>query len=304
MFMLDSPFLRIQREFVEMMDAHLAARALELLDQRRREKLRQRAAHGIGAADAAQPLHLRIPAFDSVVETGRENADIDRFDDVLAEFLQPLILVHFLFERAVEIGVFGGDPDVIRERLQQFDVVARKKLARLRAAHAEERDGPAAHRAGQIVVEIEIGDGLANRGGPASGNGIEMIAGAFEEDVRARVLRPVEKTQVERLGRVQRARARAQGHAQAPAANRQSASRSSVRRLARPERKPHAGSTASASAGRPPTAACGRDRFPNSARARIRSESGGNRSGRGRSTGRAAPESSYGAAGTGTWRSA
>ena len=152
----------IQREFVEVMDAHLAARALELLDQRGGEKFRQSAAYRIGAPDAAQPLHLRIPAFDPVVETRRENADVNRLDDVLAEFLQALILVHFLFERPVEIGVFGGDADIIRQCLQQFDVVARKKLALLRAADAEESDGPAANRAGQVVVEIQIGNGLAH----------------------------------------------------------------------------------------------------------------------------------------------
>ena len=100
-------------------------------------------------------------------------------------------------------------PDVIRQRLQQFDVVARKKLAGLRAADAEEGDGAAAHRAGQIVVEIEIGDGLPHGSGPASGDGVQMIAGALEEDV-GRALRPVEEAQIERAGECSGPRARTQ----------------------------------------------------------------------------------------------
>ncbi len=67
----------------------------------------------------------------------------------------------FCLSEQVEVRVLRCDPDVIRKRLQQFDIVARKELAGLRPAHAEIGDGPAAHRAGQIVVEIEIGDASA-----------------------------------------------------------------------------------------------------------------------------------------------
>ena len=101
-----------QNEFVDVMDAGFAAHALELIGQIRGEQLRQPPAHGLFARDAGQLLDLRVPAFHAVFQVGRQDADVDRFDDVLAEFLQPLVLFHLALQRAVERGIFDGDPDV------------------------------------------------------------------------------------------------------------------------------------------------------------------------------------------------
>ena len=80
----------------------LAAHLVELVGQLVREQLPQRAAERDLPRDARELLDLRVPALHAVVEVGRQNADIDRFDDVLAEFLQPLVLLDLALQRAVE----------------------------------------------------------------------------------------------------------------------------------------------------------------------------------------------------------
>ncbi len=42
----------------------------------------------------------------------------------------------------------------------------------------------AAHHAGQVVGEIQIGDGAAHRGRPGARNGIQLMARALEEQIR------------------------------------------------------------------------------------------------------------------------
>ena len=98
------------------MDAHFAPGAFKLFHERGRKQLSQRTANGVSAADAAQALHLGIPAFDAIIKTRCQNADADGFDDVFAEFLEPLVLVHFLFQGKIEVGVLGGDADVVGQR--------------------------------------------------------------------------------------------------------------------------------------------------------------------------------------------
>ncbi len=92
------------------------------------------------ARNAAELFDLRVPAFHAVVQIGRQDADVDRFDDVFAEFLEPLVLLHFALQRAVEGGVFDGDADVAGEREQQFDVDAREVIAIHGAAYANVSD--------------------------------------------------------------------------------------------------------------------------------------------------------------------
>src|SRR5205814_7585203 len=132
---------------------------------------------------------------------------------VLAEFLQPLVLSDLLLERAVKVRVLGGDADIVGKSEKQFDVIARKKFARFGSAYAQESDGPATHGAGQVIIEVQIGYGLPHRGRPASGDRVQMIAGTLEKD-RWGAPGPVEKTQIERIGRVEWPRARSNRHAE------------------------------------------------------------------------------------------
>ncbi len=67
------------------------------------------------ARDAGETLDLRVPALDAVFKVRRQNADVDRFDDVLAELLQPLVLLDLGGEAAIEAGVLDGDGDVAGE---------------------------------------------------------------------------------------------------------------------------------------------------------------------------------------------
>ena len=74
------------------------------------------------------PVSRSICVFQLSTRSSRPAAripDIDRFDDVLAEFLQSLVFIGFALQRAVEPRVLDGDRNVVRQRDQQLDVVAR-----------------------------------------------------------------------------------------------------------------------------------------------------------------------------------
>ena len=126
-------------------------------------------AESLGAAEGVHGLHLRVPAFDAVVEVDGEDADVDGLDDVLVELLQALEFADFLFEAGIEAGVLEGDADVAGEGLEQLDVFAGEEVAADGAAEADDGDGAAGgglrsgagldlaggDAAGQIVVEVE-----------------------------------------------------------------------------------------------------------------------------------------------------
>ena len=64
-----------------------------------REQLAQRAAERDVPRNAGELLDLGVPALDAIVKIGRQDADVDRLDDILAEFLQPLVFFDFLLQR-------------------------------------------------------------------------------------------------------------------------------------------------------------------------------------------------------------
>ena len=104
-------------------------------------------AEGLGAAEGVHGLHLRVPAFDAVVEVDGEDADVDGFDDVLVELLEALELGDFFFQAGVEAGVLEGDADVAGEGFEELDVFARQEVAAQGAAEADDGDGAAADAA-------------------------------------------------------------------------------------------------------------------------------------------------------------
>ena len=162
-------------------------------------------AEGFGAAEGVHGLHLRVPAFDAVVEVDGEDADVDGLDDVLVELLESLELADFFFEAGVEAGVLQGDADVAGQRLEQLDIFAGEEVAAHGAAEADDGDGAAgggaalelagSDTAGQIVVEVEQGGGALLVFGQVQGS-----LGVLKEDVGVVVgLVEVEKSKVERL---------------------------------------------------------------------------------------------------------
>ena len=130
-----APTAGLQHELVDVVDAGLAAHAVELLGQLGGEQLRELAAQRLLARDAAELLDLRVPALHAVVQVRRQDAHVDGFDDVLAEFLQPLVLLHLALQRAVERGVLDGDADIAGQRQQQFHVHAGEVVAVVGPAH-------------------------------------------------------------------------------------------------------------------------------------------------------------------------
>ena len=77
---------------------------------------------GVLTKNPRQLLHLRIPAFHSIFQIGRQYADVNRFDNVFRELFQPLILVGFALERLVQLAVIDGDADTpgVPRRLVPF----------------------------------------------------------------------------------------------------------------------------------------------------------------------------------------
>ena len=156
----------------------------------------------LGAAESVHGLHLRIPAFDAVVEVDGEDAHVDGFDDVLVELLQALELDDLFFQARIEAGILEGDADVAGQGFEQLDVFARQKVAAQRAAEADDGDGAAGglaivqlhrrHAAGQIVVQVEQSGGalLVRR---KMHDGLRVL----EKDVRV-VLGMVEAEEAER----------------------------------------------------------------------------------------------------------
>ena len=137
-----------EAELVEVMDALLVAEAFERLDELAGEDGAKRLADGLGAAEGVHGLHLRVPAFDAVVEIEGQDADVDGFDDVLVELLEPLELADFFFQAGVEAGVLEGDADVAGQGFEQLDVFAGEEVAADGAAQADDGDGAAGGRCG------------------------------------------------------------------------------------------------------------------------------------------------------------
>ena len=101
-----------QPELVKIVNARLLPNAVELFDEGCREDLAQGTSNDLPARLGVHDFHLRVPGFDAVLEINGHHADVDRFDDVLVEVLEPLVLADLLFERSVEAGVLDRDSDI------------------------------------------------------------------------------------------------------------------------------------------------------------------------------------------------
>ena len=178
-----------QAELVEVMHARFVVEALQSFDKLRGENLTKRLADGLGAAEGVHSLHLRVPAFDAIVEINGQNAHIDGFDDVLVEFFQPLEFADLLFQARIEAGVLEGDADVAGQGFEQFNVLAGEEVAANGAAQADDGDGAAGgssvlclacgNATRQIVVQVEQGSGAA-----LVHRQMQCSLSVFKEDVR------------------------------------------------------------------------------------------------------------------------
>src|SRR5689334_6154123 len=78
------------------------------------------------AAEAHHLLEGRVTARDPAVLINREQADIDRLDDRLVEFLQQGEFFGMLLLLAIEPTVFNSDTDVARDCLEDLKVLRGK----------------------------------------------------------------------------------------------------------------------------------------------------------------------------------
>ena len=193
-----------QRELIKVMNALLVAEALQRLDELHREDSTQFLADSLRAAKRVHGLHLRIPAFDAVVQVQRQDAHIDRFDNVFVEFFEPLEFADFFFQPRVEAGVLQSDADVAGQRFQQFHILAGKKIAADGPAQTNDGDSPAGcsvlDSTGQIVVQVQQCGGALLAVGQ-----MHRLLRVLQENVRVvRCLVKVQETQVHADLRVER----------------------------------------------------------------------------------------------------
>ena len=94
----------------------MPADAVELIHEFVREQIVQAAADGSFASDAGQLLHLGVPTLHPVFQVSRQDADVDGFDDVLAELFEPLVLLDLAGQRTVEARILDGDGYVAGQR--------------------------------------------------------------------------------------------------------------------------------------------------------------------------------------------
>ena len=120
---------RAQGHAINVVNALIRLQFIEFLAKLGGKQFAKRATEGILTADAGQLFNLTVPTFDAPVQTRGQNADVDGFDDVFAEFLQALVLVRLALQRTVEARIFNGDGDVVRKSNEQIDIVAREEIA-------------------------------------------------------------------------------------------------------------------------------------------------------------------------------
>ena len=152
-----------EMEFVDAGNVLVGGARGDFRDEVRGEQLGESAAESLASRDIEQSLELRIPGFQAILAIHGEDADVERFDDVLAEVFETLDLRGLLLERLVEPGVFNGDGQVAGNGVEQFEVVARKEIAVHGLAQGEDGDDAVVEAAGEKIIQIETLDRAADR---------------------------------------------------------------------------------------------------------------------------------------------
>ena len=143
--------------------------AIELFDKLRRENRFQRLRQSLPARHRIHHFHLRIPALDAVFHVERHHSHVDRFDDVLVEVLQPLVLSRLLLQRGIELSILNGDAEIAAQSFKQLHVFAGEEVALRRLAQAEHGNRLLLRVAGNVVIQIETRNGLPARSGVSRG---------------------------------------------------------------------------------------------------------------------------------------
>src|SRR5579863_2839337 len=113
-------------------------------------------ADGVLARNAEELFHPGVPGFHDARKIDGKNTYVQRFHDVFAEVFQASDFQGFLFERTVKLCVIQSDRDVARDGFDEFDVIARQKIAIDGFSKSENRNSAFANAARNEVVEVEL----------------------------------------------------------------------------------------------------------------------------------------------------
>ena len=188
---------RGQAELVQVVDARVLPHPVELFHKLRRKYFAQGPGQRLPARQGVHDFHLRVPGFDAVRQVHRHHAHVDRLHDVFVEVLQAFVLGDLLFERGVQTRILDGDADVAGQGFQQFNVFAGQEIAFHRLAQAKEGNRPLLGAAGNVVVQVQPGDGLLRAGSLA-----RHLVHVLQEQMSGFGLRPgrAEEVQVQAAG--------------------------------------------------------------------------------------------------------
>src|SRR5690606_11398340 len=109
------------------MPAGFAQNAVEISGKAWVEHLIDRVSDDRITVEAHHRLKRRVAANDASVFVNRKQADVDRFDDRLVEFLEDRKLVRVPLLLFVKSAVLDSDSHVAGDRLKNFEVFAREQ---------------------------------------------------------------------------------------------------------------------------------------------------------------------------------
>ena len=99
-------------EFVDVVDACFVTNRIQVVHQFGGKQFAQPPANGSFASNPGGFLQLIVPTLDAIFKVRRKDSDVNRFDDILAEFLQPLIFIRLALQTAIKPRIFYSDAHV------------------------------------------------------------------------------------------------------------------------------------------------------------------------------------------------
>ena len=172
------------------------ANAVILFYEGCREDLAQRPSKRLCSRLRVHHFHLRVPRLHPIGQIHGKDADTDGLNDILVEFLQPLVRGDALLQRGIESRVLDRNTDVSGESLKQLNIFAGEIVALDGLTHSQNGNGTVLHSARDVIVQLELGNGRLSRR-----TRVQHLMSVLEEKVSglALVRKPAEEIELQVL---------------------------------------------------------------------------------------------------------